>query len=89
MKEIDNNSMKPKNCFFHYHFLVYEKPIKKSPHKYIGGKKKKAPIKIKSTGFTLSFLVQYLHHTILVILSNSKYPSDFYLYFKFSSINSV
>ena len=61
----------------------------KNPHKYIGGKKKKSPNKIKSTDIILCFLFQCLTHAIRFFRSNSKYPPDFYLYDKFSSIISV
>ena len=75
MKEIDINSMEQKKCYVHCNFLVYEIPTEKIPHKYIGGKKKNYPIKIKSTDIILCFLFQCLHRAIIFMLSNSKYPS--------------
>ena len=69
--------------------MVYEKTTEKSPHKYIEGKNKQSPNKIKSTDIILCFLFQCLTHAIRFFRSNSKYPPDFYLYDKFSSIISV
>ena len=47
-------------------FFGLRKINKKNPHKYIGGKKKKSPNKIKSTDVILCFLFKCLHHAILL-----------------------
>ena len=89
MKQLDINSIKLNKMLCPLSFFGLRKINQKSPHKYIGGKKNKYPNKIKSTGIVLSFLFQCWHHAILFFLSNSRYPPDFYLYNKFSSIISV
>ena len=77
MKEIDINSMEQKKCYVHYNFLVYEIPTEKIPHKYIGGKKKNYPIKIKSTDIILCFLFQCLHHAIILCCQTQNIPLNF------------
>ena len=63
--------MKQKIWAAHIYFFVYEIPTEKSPHTYIGGKKEKSPIKIKSSDIFLCFFLQYLIYEILFhLISN-------------------
>ena len=57
MKELDINSMKLNKILCPLSFFGLRKINQKSPHKYIGGKKKKYPNKIISTDIILSFNV--------------------------------
>ena len=56
--------MKQKIYSVNIHFLAYEIPTEKSPHKYIGDKKEKSPIKIKSSDIFLCFFFQCLIYEI-------------------------
>ena len=80
MKELDINSMKLNKIIIFWF-------TKKQPKKV--HKNKKSPNKIENTHIILCFLFQCLTHAIVFFRSNSKYPPDFYLYDKFSSIISV